>query len=261
MALRICVCVKLVPRAAVQLEIDRQTKTLVRSGATALNPADEHAVEAALQLHEEHGAEVVVVALAPIEAIETLRTALAMGADRAILVADVAMKGADLLPTSRALAKVLERESPDLVLFGSMSSDGAGALLWAAVAERLRMPLVSRVGSIVLKDRRLRVSRQTENGVHTAEVRLGCVVALSGPVNVPRYPTFKSIIAAKRQSVVVLTAADIGLQPQECGIQGSGTTVLKVSLPRPPAQASSRILDGPEAANQLFTILGENGLL
>ena len=150
--MKIAVCVKQVPDATVHKRIDPATKRLDRSGEAALNPTDLNAVEEALRIKEAQGGEVVLVSLGPEKAVDSLRKALAMGADRAVLVSDDAAAGSDLLGTSYALAKALERESADLVLFGQSSSDGDGAVLWAAVAERLRRPVVSQVASLTVED-------------------------------------------------------------------------------------------------------------
>ena len=139
--MKIAVCVKQVPDATVHKRIDPPTKRLDRSGEAALNPTDLNAVEEALRIKEAQGGEVVLVSLGPEKAVDSLRKALAMGADRAVLVSDEAAAGSDLLGTSRALAGALEREAADLVLFGQASSDGDGAVLWAAVADRLRRPV------------------------------------------------------------------------------------------------------------------------
>ena len=139
--MKIAVCVKQVPDATVHKRIDPATKRLDRSGEAALNPTDLNAVEEALRIKEAQGGEVVLVSLGPEKAVDSLRKALAMGADRAVLVSDEAAAGSDLLGTSRALAAALEREAADLVLFGQASSDGDGAVLWAAVADRLRRPV------------------------------------------------------------------------------------------------------------------------
>src|SRR6186997_3706021 len=121
--MKIAVCVKQVPDATVHKRIDPTTKRLDRSGEAALNPTDLNAVEEALRIKEGQGGEVVLVSLGPERAIDSLRKALAMGADRAVLVADEGAAGSDLLGTGRVLAKVLEREEPELVLFGQQSSD------------------------------------------------------------------------------------------------------------------------------------------
>src|SRR3954453_19905183 len=137
--MKIAVCVKQVPEGS--RRIDPQTKRLDRSGEGALNAFDANAVEAALRVKESEGdGEVVIVSLGPQGAMDSLRKALAMGADRALLVSDEAAAGSDLVATSYALARALEREGADLVLFGQQSSDSDGAVLWAAVADRLRRP-------------------------------------------------------------------------------------------------------------------------
>src|SRR6516162_7545721 len=139
--MRIAVCVKHVPEGSSRL--DPQSLRLDRAGEGALNRFDANAVEEALRLKGESDTEVVVVSLGPEKAADSLRKALAMGADRAVLVSDEAAAGSDLVATSRVLAAVLEREQPDIVLFGQQSSDSDGAVLWAAVGERLKRPVVS----------------------------------------------------------------------------------------------------------------------
>src|SRR5919106_3812344 len=131
--MKIAVCVKQVPEG--NKRIDAGTKRLDRSGEGALNPFDAHAVEEALRIRDAAGVgEIVLVSMGPAKTADALRKALAMGADRAVLVTDDAAAGADLVGTSRVLAAVLERESPDLVLFGQQASDADGAVLWSAVA-------------------------------------------------------------------------------------------------------------------------------
>src|SRR5437588_9564448 len=140
--MKIAVCVKHVPEGTKR--IDPQTKRLDRSGEGALNSFDANGVEEALRLKDATGeGEVVLVSLGPAKAQDALRKALAMGADRAVLVSDEAAAGSDLVASSYALAKALERENADLVLFGQQARDSDGAVLWAAVADRLRRPRVS----------------------------------------------------------------------------------------------------------------------
>src|ERR671931_1779228 len=166
--MKIAVCVKQVPEGT--RRIDPETKRLDRSGEGALNPFDAHAVEEALRLKDSGGeGEVVVVSMGPSKAQDALRKALAMGADRAVLVADDAAAGSDLVATSRVLAKVLERQEADLVLFGQQADDSDGAVLWAAVADRLRRPLVSQAAEVTHADGTLTVKRQTEFGYDVIE--------------------------------------------------------------------------------------------
>src|ERR671933_622514 len=149
--MKIAVCVKQVPEG--NRRIDPETKRLDRSGEGALNPFDANAVEEALRLKDAGGeGEIVLVSLGPAKAQDALRKALAMGADRAILISDDAAAGSDLVATSKALAAALEREAPDLILFGQYSADSEGAVLWAAVAERLQRPRISQVAELTIEN-------------------------------------------------------------------------------------------------------------
>jgi electron transfer flavoprotein beta subunit len=245
--MRIAVCVKHVPEGTGR--IDSGSKRLDRSGEGAMNRFDANAVEEALRLKGESETEVVVVSLGPEKAADSLRKALAMGADRAVLVSDEAAVGSDLVATSRVLAAVLEREQPELVLFGQQSSDSDGAVLWAAVGERLERPVVSQAAELTLTDGSLRVKRQTEFGYDVIEAPLPAAVAVSDAINEPRYPSLKGIMGAKKKPQEVLSLADLGVDPSAVGEAGSGTTVL--SLGSPPARGDARKIEGgghaPEA--------------
>src|SRR2546422_3601364 len=149
--MKIAVCVKHVPEGTKR--IDPGTKRLDRAGEGALNSFDANAIEEALRIKDAQGeGEIVVVSLGPQKALDSLRKALAMGADRALLVADDEAAGSDLVATSYVLGKVLAREQPDLVLFGQQASDSDGAVLWAAVAERLRCPLISQAAELKVEN-------------------------------------------------------------------------------------------------------------
>ncbi|HYC06895.1 MAG TPA: electron transfer flavoprotein subunit beta/FixA family protein, partial [Candidatus Binatia bacterium] len=193
--MRIAVCVKEVPEGGSARRIDPETKRLDRSGEAALNTFDVNAVEEALRVKEADGdSEVVVVSLGPSSAVDSIRKALAMGADRAVLVSDDAAAGSDLLATGRVLATALEREHPDLVLFGQQSSDSDGAVLWAAVADRLRLPVISQAAELTIADGQATVKRQTEFGYDRIQAPLPAVIAVSDAINEPRYPSLKGIM-------------------------------------------------------------------
>ena len=161
--MKIAVCVKEVPDTAGK-RIDPGTLRLDRSGAATLNEYDLNAVEEALRLKGDGEGEVVLVSLGPEKALDALRKGLAMGADRAVLVSDDAAAGSDLVATSRLLAAALAKEEPDLVLFGQQASDADGAVLWAAVAERLGRPVVSQAMELSVDGSTVHVKRQTEHG-------------------------------------------------------------------------------------------------
>jgi electron transfer flavoprotein beta subunit len=258
---KIAVCVKHVPEANAPKRFDPQTRRLDRSGEGTLNPFDVHAVEEALRIVERTGdGEVVVISLGPERASDSLRKALAMGADRAALVSDEAAGGSDLVATSRLLAAALERERPDLVLFGQQGSDADGAVLWAAVADRLRQPLISQAAEIELADGRVRAKRQTEFGYDVIEAPLPAVVAVSDAINEPRYPSLKGIMGAKRKPQETLSAGELGLGPDLVGEAGSLTTVLAVGDP-PPRGETTLIEDDGSAAARVVEFLAEKKLL
>ncbi len=196
--MKIAVCAKYVPEATAARRIDPSTKRLDRSGEGVLNPFDANAVEEALKLRDAPGeGEVVIVSLGPEKALEAMRRALAMGADRVVLVSDEAAAGSDLVATARVLAAALEREEADLVLFGQQANDGDGAVLWAAVADRLQRPLISQVAELSHEDGKVRGKRQTEFGYDVIEAPLPAVVAVSDAINVPRYPALTGSMGAK----------------------------------------------------------------
>ena len=253
--MKIAVCVKAVPDAAAGRRIDTATKRLDRSAELTLSDFDLYAVEEGLRLREAgQGDEVVVLSMGPERAADALRKALAMGADRSVLVTDEALAGSDLLGTAQALAGALEREGPGLVLFGQQSADGGGACLWAAVAERLRLPAVSQVSELSLDGEAATGKRQTEYGYDTIRAPLPAVVAVSDAINTPRYPSLKGIMGAKKKPQETLSAADVG------GALDSATTVL--ALDPPPARGDARTIeDDGSAAEHIVEFLAEKRLL
>jgi len=256
--MKIAVCVKHVPEGHSRL--DPSSKRLDRSVEGALNHFDANAVEEALRLKGDSDTEVVVVSLGPAKAADSLRKALAMGADRAVLVTDDAAAGSDLLATSTVLAKTLDRENADLVLFGQQASDGDGAVLWEAVAERLRLPVVSQVAELTLQDGSLRLKRQTEFGYDVIEAPLPAVVAVSDAINEPRYPSLKGIMGAKKKPFETLSLGDIGVDAGDVGEAGSKTEVL--ALGEPPSRGDARkIEDDGSAAQQIVDFLAEKRLV
>ena len=256
--MKIAVCVKHVPEGAGRL--DPGSKRLDRSGEGALNHFDANAVEEALRLKGDSDTEVVVLSLGPEKAADSLRKALAMGADRAVLVTDPGAAGSDLVATSKILAKALEREGADLVLFGQQASDADGAVLWAAIAERLRRPVVSQAAELTVDGGSLRVKRQTEFGYDVIEAPLPAVVAVSDAINEPRYPSLKGIMGAKKKPFDTLTLQDIGVDASDAGEAGSKTTV--AGLGDPPARGDARKTDGDgDAAQAIVDFLAEKRLI
>src|SRR3954449_13030160 len=252
--MKIAVCVKQVPEGS--RRIDPETKRLDRSGEGALNPFDANAVEEALRLKDAGGdGEVVLVSMGPPKAQDALRKALAMGADRALMVSDDDAAGADLVATSAVLAKALEREGADLILFGQQANDSDGAVLWAAVADRLRLPVVSQAAEITHADGKLTVKRQTEFGYDVIEAPTPAVVAVSDAINEPRYPSLKGIMGAKSKPQETVSLSDIGADGLE-----SRTEVY--ALNDPPARGDSKkIEDDGNGAQAVLDFLAEKRLV
>src|SRR4051812_19332328 len=251
--MKIAVCVKAVPDAATGRRLDPATKRLDRTGDLTLSDFDSHAVEEALKLKDGAGndGEVVIVSMGPEKAMDALRKALAMGADRAVLVSDESLSGADLVGTSKALAGALARENADLVLFGQQSADGDGACLWAAVAERLRRPTISQAAELTVADGTVTGKRQTEFGYDTIRAPLPAVVAVSDAINVPRYPSLKGIMGAKKKPQETVAPADAA---------SSATTVVELSPP-PPRGEARKIEDDGSAAEKIVEFLAEKRLV
>jgi electron transfer flavoprotein beta subunit len=255
--MKIAVCVKHVPTGTLRVRPD--SGTLDRSGPGELNATDKNAIEEALRLKEGGDADVVIVTMGPAASTESLRTALGMGADRAVHVVDDAVAGSDLVATSLVLARALDRESPDLVLFGQQTLDGGGAVLWAAVAERLQVPFVSQATTLTLGDGIVGVDRETEVGNDRIEVKLPAVVAVSDAVNEPRYTSLKGMMGAKKKPLDTLTASDLGIAADAVGSSGSLTTVLGVAA-APPRPGAITIEDDGAGAQAIFDYLVEQEL-
>jgi electron transfer flavoprotein beta subunit len=252
--MKIAVCVKQVPEG--NRRLDPETKRLDRSGEGALNPFDANAVEEALRLKDAAGeGEVVLVSMGPAKAQDALRKALAMGADRAVLVSDDGAAGADLVGTSAVLAKALEREGADLILFGQQANDSDGAVLWAAVADRLRLPVVSQAAEVTRADGTLTVKRQTEFGYDVIETPTPAVIAVSDAINEPRYPSLKGIMGAKSKPQETVSLADIGAD-------AAAPRTEVYALNDPPARGESRKLeDDGNAAQAIADFLAEKRLV
>jgi electron transfer flavoprotein beta subunit len=259
--MKIAVCVKEVPDSGPLRRIDPDTKRIDRSGDKSLNAYDLNAIEEALRVNEAGGGgEVVLVSLGPARALESLRKGLAMGANRAVLISDEAAAGSDLVATSYALAEAIKRESPDLVLFGQQAGDSDGAVLWAAVADRLQLPVISQVSELKVADGTVTAKRQTEFGYDRIQAPLPAVLAVSDALNEPRYPSLKGIMGAKKKPQEVLSLADIGVAADRAGQAGSRTTVTALSPP-PSRGDTQKIEDDGSAAQKIMEYLMERKLV
>jgi electron transfer flavoprotein beta subunit len=263
--LKICVLVKQVPDAAVNKRVDPNTMRLDRSGETNLNPFDTHAIEAAMQIKEGGELdvdEVVAVTMGPDGAVRALHKAVALGADRSVHLSDDALAGSDVAATGYALAKVLESESPDLVLLGQQSDDGECYTIGAVVADHLKMPSLTQVIKIEVSDGKLRCERQAEYGYDTVEVELPAVISVGDAINEPRYPSLKAIMGAKKKQLDTKATGDVGIEGDRVGESGSRTSVM--ALNPPPEKAAGEIIedeDTNETVEKIVAWLDERKLL
>jgi electron transfer flavoprotein beta subunit len=254
--LKICVLVKEVPDAAVQKRIDTGTMRLDRSGENNLNPFDTHAIEAAMQLKEGGDLqvdEVVAVTMGPSTAQRALQKAVALGADRSVHLCDDVLVGSDVCATGVALAKVLETESPDIVLLGQQADDGECYVMGAVLADHLKMPSLTQVVKMDVEGDKLRCERQAEYGYDTVTLSLPAVISVGDAINEPRYPSLKAIMGAKKKPLDTKSAGDVGLSPDQVGEAGSRTSVL--ALNQPPAKEAGEMIEDEDTAETVEKIV------
>jgi electron transfer flavoprotein beta subunit len=263
--LKICVLVKEVPDAAVEKRMDPNSKRLDRSGEKNLNPFDTHAIEAAMQITEGGAVEVeeiVAVTMGPESAFRALHKAVSLGADRSVHLTDESLSGSDVAATGYALAKVLEQESPDIVLLGQQSDDGECYTIGAIVADHLQMPSLTQVIKIDVEGGALVCERQAEYGYDTVEVELPAVISVGDAINEPRYPSLKAIMGAKKKQLDTKSAGDVGIEGDKVGESGSKTEVLAINPP--PEKAAGQIIedeDTDETVEKIVSWLEERKLL
>jgi electron transfer flavoprotein beta subunit len=263
--MKICVLVKEVPDAAVTKRIDPSSGRLDRSGEKNLNPYDTHAIEAAMQI-KEGGAvdveEIIAVTMGPDSAVRALHKAVSLGADRSVQLTDDALAGSDVAATGYALAQVLQKESPDLVLLGQQSDDGECYTIGAIVADHLQMPSLTQVIQMDVADGKLRCERQAEYGYDTVEVEMPAVISVGDAINEPRYPSLKAIMGAKKKPLENVAAGDVGIDGSRVGADGSG--VQCGNFKEPPQKAPGEIIedeDTNETVEKIVAWLDERKLI
>lgn len=262
--MKIVVTVKLVPDPNAEKRIDPATKRLVRTGVeTVLNPYDEYALEAALQIKEKAGGDTTVTlfAMAPETLKETLRKALAMGADDAVLLSDAQLEGSDVWATSYAMSHALKKIGFDLLIVGGLSDDGSTGATPGALAEFLQMPLVTNARKAEITDGKLKIERETDTGYQDVTAPLPSVMTTALTFGEPRYASLKGIMGAKKKTIAAMSVADLGLD-QPVGVAGSKTELL--SFAPPPVRGKGQVVEAADAAQgaqAIFDFLKEKKLV
>lgn len=241
--MNIVVCVKQVPDTATERKLRSDDKTLDRDAADGVvNELDEYAVEEALKLKEAHGGEVTVLTMGPGKATETIRKALAMGADKAVHLSDDALHGSDALSTSYAMAQTLKKIGFDLVILGSESTDARTGVLAAMLAERLGVAQLTLANKVDVEGSSISIQRITDYGYDKVEAALPAVVSVVEKINEPRYPSFKGIMAAKKKPVETLGVADISADAALVGLGAAWSEVVDFAA-APPRAAGTIVKD------------------
>lgn len=214
--MKIAVCVKQIPDPAAPYDLDPDSHFVIRPNDQVLDDTDRYGVEVGLQLAEQVGEEatLTLISMSPSGSLQGIRQALAMGADRAIVIDDESLRGADALTTARMLAAALQEDGFDLVIAGTESTDGYSGVMPQQLAELLGVPSLTFARKVDKDGDRLRIERQTEDGYAVVEAPLPAVLTVTSGVVEPRYPNFKGIMQAKKKPVETKTCAELGIAPE-----------------------------------------------
>ena len=243
------VCIKQVPDSEhiQEVTINPETNTLERNKIPAvINPFDVNAIEEAIRIKEKHGGKVTIVTMGPPQAEEALRTALAMGADEAIFLTDMAFAGSDTWATAKTLAKAIEKIGGfDLVIFGKQAIDGDTAQVGPEVAEALSLPQITYVSKLDVEDKKIKGRRTVEDAYEEVEALMPCVITVTKDINEPRFASIRGILKAKKAEIIKWGKDELGMSDEETGLNGSATQVIKIFSP--PRRGKGEMIEGVSA--------------
>ena len=246
--MRVMVCVKQIPDPASPYELDPDTHFVLRPTDQVLDDTDRYGVEMGLWIAEQTEGSVALVSMGPAGNLQGIRQALAMGADKAIVVDDPTLRGADSLTTARILSAAISREGFDVVIAGTESTDGYSGVVPQQIAEFLDAPALTFAKKVELDGDRVRIERQTEYGYDIVEAPTPVVITVTSGVVEPRYPTFKGIMAAKSKPIDQVTATDLGVTAE------AGQEIVS-TRPAPERAAGEIIEDDGEAHVRIIQLL------
>ena len=259
--MNIIACVKQVPDTETQIKIAPDGKSIVTEGIKwVMNPYDEFGVEEALRTKEKFGGQVIVIGLGPKRVTDSLRTALAMGADKAILISDDALEGCDSLATAKALAAVIKDLEYDIIFTGQRGIDDDMGMVNIALAELLGIPHITLAIKVEFSDdqKSVKVHRPVEGQTMVIEAPLPALITCQKGLNEPRYASLPGIMKAKKKPLDTKTLADLGLDTSQVGEEAKKLKVL--GLTPPPERKPGKIIEGEtpeEKAAELARLLHE----
>ena len=246
--MNIVVCLKQVPDTETKIQLKEDRSGIVEQGIKyVVNPYDEYAVEESIKLKEKFGGEVTIVCLGPDRATESIRTALAMGADKGLHLNDPLFEGSDSYATAKILSKAISQLSYDIILTGKQAVDWDNSQVFSYLAEFLNLPQVSVVvGLEVASDSKSATAkRETEGGEkEMIQLPLPAIIACQKDLNTPRFPSLPGIMKAKKKEIKKLGLADLGLTQDEVGVKGSRVKISNYALP--PERKAGKIIEGEE---------------
>jgi len=255
--LNVVVCGKVIPASTVIIEIDANSKRMVRKGVPhELDPMAASAVEEGLRLVEKHGGALTLITMGTSDATIGIRNALAMGATSAVHIFDDAIVGSDTLATAKLLAAAIKKQPFDIVLCATESGDSYSGIVHGQIAQLLGISPLTFAKEITVDGDKVSIKRQSETGYDVVESTLPALVACSSGINEPRYPQLKGIMGAKKKEIKVYAAADLGFAPDQVGEKGAREKVLTIGRPAK-REAGKMVTDEGEGGKQIADFLAE----
>lgn len=252
--MKVVVCIKQIPDPATPYRLEETTNWLIRPEEQILDDTDRYGVEMGLQLAQASEGAITLVSMGPAGNGQGIRQALAMGADKAILVEDASLRGSDALTTARAMASAIESEGFDLVIAGTESTDGYSGVMPQMIAEILGVPALTYATSVEVGDGSVTIHRQTVAGYDVVTGALPALITVTAGVVEPRYPTFKGIMDAKKKPIENRSAGDLDLE------RAPDQTVVSIA-DAPERTGGKKIEDEGEAHTDIVSLLADRKVI
>ncbi len=263
--MNVIVCIKQVPETT-EVKINPENNTLIREGVTSIiNPFDMYAIEEGLRIREAKGGKVTVITMGPPQAESALRQCIALGVDEVALLSDRAFAGSDTLATSYTLSCAIKKiQDYDLIICGKQASDGDTAQVGPGIAQQLNIPFITYVKKIedIPEDgKSIKVEKMVDDGFEVRKMFLPALITVVKEINEPRLESLRGKLGAKKAQIPVWTSADMEMDTQRLGLDGSPTQVIKIFTP--PPRNSGEIYEGDtdKTVNKLFEELRENKIV